>query len=260
MAERKFSTEEVELFHVLRTDPKEIKSRQLVKDPNTTPKGEWPFEIVHRQGAVLNFPTAPNEFYLVSHEKAWREGRPLAGPSGIYWDFRNPNNLLLDAMGKVLAQVSLEDNPKYVVGIPTTGGKIASAYAKYSPNITNLELFQKVDTPDGTTTITALENALQGNGEPVILVDDVLSKGTSATPAFEVVKTQGFEPIGLLVVIDRQQGGATRLNAAGHRVYAWCNVEEALDYYLHQALEGIRISQKEYNAALESLRQDQYSG
>ncbi|MCL5784507.1 MAG: hypothetical protein M1142_04110 [Patescibacteria group bacterium] len=260
MAERKFSTSEVELFHILRTDPKEIKSRQLVRDPNTTPRGEWPFEIVHRQGAVLNFPSVPNEFYLVSHEKAWREGRPLTGPSGIYWDFRKPNNLLLDAMGKVLAQVPLEDDPKYVAGIPTTGGKIASAYARYSPKVANLELFQKVDTSGGSTTITVAENAPRGHGEPVIIVDDVLSKGTSATPAFEVVKAQGFEPIGLLVVIDRQQGGVARLNAAGHKVYAWCNVEEALDYYLNQAPSKIRIKQSEYSAALESLRQDQYSG
>lgn len=259
MAERRFSPEEAVLFHILRTDPKEIKSRQLVKDPLTTPRDEWPFEIVHRQGAVLNFPTVPKEFYLVSHEKAWREGKPLADPSGIYWDFRNPNSRLLDAMGQVLVQVPIEEDLKYVAGIPTTGGKIAAAYAKHSPKVVNLELFQKVDAPDGTTTITAAENPPLGHGESIALVDDVLSKGTSAAPAFKVAKELGFEPI-LLVVIDRQQGGVARLNSTGHKVYAWCNVEEALDYYLNQAPKEIRIGQGEYDAALESLRQDQFSG
>ncbi len=258
MAERKFSPDEANLFRVLRTEPKEIKSRQLVKDPATTPRSENPFYIAHRDGAVLNFPKEPNEFYLVSHEVDWREGRELKPPSGIYWDFRSPNDNLLKAMGIVLARVPLDVQPQYCAGIPTTGGKIASVYAEYAPGVTYLDLFQKIE-KDGGTTIVEADNAPQGHGEPLVLIDDVLSKGTSALPAFGAAKRLGFEPR-LLVVIDRQQGGVARLAKAGYKVFAWCNVEEALDYYLNQAPQEICISQEQYDSALESLRQDQFSG
>ena len=48
----------------------------------------------------------------------------------------------------------------------------------------------------------------------VLIVDDVLSAGTSAREAIERVKDAGAQPVGLLLLLDRQERGKGRRSAA----------------------------------------------
>lgn len=48
----------------------------------------------------------------------------------------------------------------------------------------------------------------------VLIVDDVLTAGTSAREAIGLVQDAGAEPVGLLLLLDRQERGSSELSAA----------------------------------------------
>lgn len=52
-------------------------------------------------------------------------------------------------------------------------------------------------------------------GGRVLIVDDVLTAGTSAREAVGLVQDAGAEPVGLLLLLDRQERGSGKLSAAG---------------------------------------------
>ena len=52
-------------------------------------------------------------------------------------------------------------------------------------------------------------------GGRVLIVDDVLTAGTSAREAIGLVQDAGAEPVGLLLLLDRQERGSSQLSAAG---------------------------------------------
>ena len=49
----------------------------------------------------------------------------------------------------------------------------------------------------------------------VLIVDDVLTAGTSAREAIHLVQDAGAKPVGLLLLLDRQERGSGELSAAG---------------------------------------------
>ena len=51
-------------------------------------------------------------------------------------------------------------------------------------------------------------------GGRVLIVDDVLTAGTSAREAIGLVQDAGAEPVGLLLLLDRQERGSSQLSAA----------------------------------------------
>ena len=51
-------------------------------------------------------------------------------------------------------------------------------------------------------------------GGRVLIVDDVLTAGTSAREAISLVQDAGAEPVGLLLLLDRQERGSSQLSAA----------------------------------------------
>ena len=66
-----------------------------------------------------------------------------------------------------------------------------------------------------------MRRQIEGNfhsGDPVIVVEDVITSGGSALQAIEAVVSAGGRVLGVLAVVDREQGGAGRIEAAGHEV------------------------------------------
>ncbi len=59
---------------------------------------------------------------------------------------------------------------------------------------------------------------LEGNfaaGDRVVVVEDVITTGGSALQAVEAVREAGGEVLGILAVVDREEGGRARLEGAG---------------------------------------------
>ena len=62
---------------------------------------------------------------------------------------------------------------------------------------------------------------IEGNlspGAAVVVVEDVITSGGSAMKALAAVEGAGGRVLGVLAVVDREEGGKTILETAGHRV------------------------------------------
>lgn len=64
---------------------------------------------------------------------------------------------------------------------------------------------------------------IEGNFRPgarVVVVEDVITSGGSAEKAIAAVTAAGGQVIGVLAVVDREQGGRQKLEQQGHQVVA----------------------------------------
>jgi orotate phosphoribosyltransferase len=67
------------------------------------------------------------------------------------------------------------------------------------------------------------QRLIEGNfmaGAHAIVVEDVITSGGSALRAIEAVRAEGGSVVGVLAVVDREQGGRERLESAGYEVRA----------------------------------------
>jgi orotate phosphoribosyltransferase len=55
-------------------------------------------------------------------------------------------------------------------------------------------------------------------GARVVIVEDVLTSGRSALEAVAAVQAEGGQVLGVLTVVDREEGGRANLEQAGHQV------------------------------------------
>ena len=55
-------------------------------------------------------------------------------------------------------------------------------------------------------------------GAPVVIVEDVITTGGSAQEAIAAVRAEGGRVLGVLAVVDREEGGRAALEDAGHAV------------------------------------------
>jgi orotate phosphoribosyltransferase len=64
---------------------------------------------------------------------------------------------------------------------------------------------------------------IEGNfqaGDPVVVIEDVITSGGSAERAISAVVDAGGQVLGVLAVVDREQGGRERLVQRGYSVVA----------------------------------------
>ena len=70
---------------------------------------------------------------------------------------------------------------------------------------------------------------IEGNfrsGEPVVVVEDVITSGGSARQAIEAVESEGGKVQGVLAVVDREEGGRQTLESLGYQVVVLTTVTE----------------------------------
>jgi orotate phosphoribosyltransferase len=65
-------------------------------------------------------------------------------------------------------------------------------------------------------------------GDRVIVVEDVITTGGSALKAVEAVREAGGQVLGVLALVDREEGGREVLEAAGLPVVAMVRAHELL--------------------------------
>ena len=74
-------------------------------------------------------------------------------------------------------------------------------------------------------------NRIEGpfrSGDKVVIVEDVITTGKSALQAIEAVEAAGGKIVGVLAVVDRQDGGREAINAKGYEVLALTTIQELL--------------------------------
>lgn len=63
-------------------------------------------------------------------------------------------------------------------------------------------------------------------GDPVVVVEDVITTGHSALEAIEVVRDAGGQVLGVLALVDREEGGRSAIESAGVSVEPLVAVSE----------------------------------
>jgi len=66
-------------------------------------------------------------------------------------------------------------------------------------------------------------------GMPVVIVEDVITTGGSAHEAIVAVESEGGQVLGVLAVVDREEGGRAVLEQAGYAVDALVTASELLE-------------------------------
>ena len=121
-------------------------------------------------------------------------------------------------------------------GIPLAAGT-AIALAEQGRNVPYCYNRKEAkDHGEGGTTVGA---ALQGR---VLIIDDVISAGTSVRESIELIRTAGAEPCGVVIALDRMERGLGELSAVqevqrnyGIPVVSIATLDDLLDYLQGEA-------------------------
>ena len=79
--------------------------------------------------------------------------------------------------------------------------------------------------PKGHGTRRLIEGNFQ-SGDRVVVVEDVITSGESAARAAAVIEEAGGSVLGILAVVDREEGGREALQARGRKVVSLTGVTE----------------------------------
>ncbi len=131
--------------------------------------------------------------------------------------FRNVCNVLAYLATE---RVGLENFDK-VAGIPTTGLIYATAVAVKLNK--PLIYVRKQAKKHG---MGKLVEGVLSEGERVLIVDDVVTTGSSILRAVQAIRGCGGIINNAVALIDREQGGAERLAREGVKLYTWLKVSE----------------------------------
>lgn len=175
------------------------------------------------------------EFTLVSGDK-----------SPIYVDLRalpsNPQSFEVVTTG--LAELAKESGATVLAGMETAGIPLAAAMAiKLKKPMVYVRKKQK-----DYGTKSRVEGILKPS-DRVLLVDDLMTRGTSKMDFIEAVKEAGNDVKDLAIVLDREQGGAEELAKIGVKLHKLVTLKELLSYLSGKGL----ITKEQYNTAIEYL-------
>jgi len=72
-------------------------------------------------------------------------------------------------------------------------------------------------------------NRIEGpfqKGDRVVVIEDVITTGKSALQAIDAIEDSGGEILGVLAIVDRQDGGREAIHGRGHDVIALTTIDE----------------------------------
>lgn len=197
-------------------------------------------------------------FRLKLHEKS-----PDAPLSPFYINLRTPDNpkpgsLTNDdifLIGQLLFRIALGHRLYYdfVASIPHAGDPIAEAFSKSAEvarrRIVPVLRLIKEESGASRRISRVQSDIVTASGMHVILVDDLCTMVDTKLEAIRVLESAGLIVTDVVVLIDREQGGAKGLLNAGYRLHAVFTVSDLFSYY-HRL--GV-VSQELYDEIVEYL-------
>lgn len=150
--------------------------------------------------------------------------------SSLYIDARltamSPDGLALIGPLALTEIRQLGWDPDAVGGL-TLGADPISYSIAYASNATSrpLRAFTVRKEPKGHGTGRQVEGPFRP-GDRVVIIEDVITTGGSALRAVEVVRREGGEVLGVLALIDREEGGRETVEGAGLPVHALARATE----------------------------------
>lgn len=171
-------------------------------------------------------------FKLKLHEK-----NPDAPLSPIYLTLRTPENggpLIpadVEAIGQELFEVTKRAAVEFdlVAGIPRAGEPLAEVVSRLAGKPL-LKLGKKVE--GDRRKIDSVVEGEHLSGQCVLVIDDLITQADTKKEAIKVCEEAGLIVMAVVVLVDRQQGGAEELKEAGYNLYVAFPISVLLDYYV----------------------------
>jgi len=118
--------------------------------------------------------------------------------------------------------------PDSVGGLTMGADPVAYAIARASADLPPLvPAFSVRKTAKGHGTRQRIEGNFS-TGHAVVVVEDVITSGGSALEAIEAIEAEGGRILGVLAVVDREQGGRDAIESKGFKVVALTTTTELL--------------------------------
>lgn len=140
-------------------------------------------------------------------------------------------------------QKSLNIESDVVCGVPYTALPIASHYSV----LHNVPMVLKRKEAKDYGTKKMVEGVIK-KGERCLIIEDIVSSGTSVIETAEVLRKEGLVVTDCIVVLNREQGGRENLEKAGIRLHSLFNLNDIFERYcsLNEVEEELVKSVKLY--------------
>lgn len=191
--------------------------------------GTYEFYHVMRDTHPIDFRITEEEFAFVHHTKT-----PEAPLSPIIVNLRNLPKELHRKIAETLAEIPFDATADFCTGIPNAAIPFATEFSKVS-GVPYVTLFEKDDTP-GKPHILPAKKAPKGKGNTLFIIDDLVTKAGSKLDAAKVAEQLGYNVIGIVVLIDREQGGVEIIKKAGYTLYYALKLTDILKHYLKKKM------------------------
>jgi len=202
---------------------------------------------LHQAGAIMDRRTrAKNNpdglgFRLKLHEK-----QPDAPLSPYFLNLRTPENpkpgpLTPDIIGvaaglmlDIVQQLGLEY--QCIAGVPNAGDPFAEAIvALHSPGTVSLIKLGKAEGAEGRQVIGIISGEFK-RGDACLVVDDLITQANSKLEALRALDEAGLRVMQVVVLVDREQGGAVQLADHGIDLLAAYQLSTLFELYRQQGL------------------------
>jgi len=87
-------------------------------------------------------------------------------------------------------------------------------------------------------------------GQTVLVIDDLITGANSKFESIKTLEEQGLVVKDIVVLLDREQGGADQLQKAGYSLHSAMNLTDLMDYYLQEN----KISDEKYKEVLDYIK------
>lgn len=121
--------------------------------------------------------------------------------------------------------------PELLAGIPHAGTPITACLMM----ATGIPMI----TPRPETKTHGTGGSIDGDfksGESVLVIDDLITKADSKVEAAQVLEASNLDIHGIMVLVDREQGGAQAMAEAGYRFAAAYTFTDLLEFYQAEGL------------------------
>lgn len=218
------------------------KTQAKVRRRKQNPDGSYEFFLTTRDTSPVDFRVDEGEFVFKHHEQF--PGAPL---SPMYINLRSLPQNLVDKIGDLMGEIKFDEQADVCAPIPKAANPLAESFSKKT-GIPMIQIFDKEETTEKRR-IIPLKDAPNGEGKKLLIIDDLITKAASKIEAIKVAEDLGYQVIGVVVLIDREEGGSEQLSKLGYKLYSAVSLLDLLNYYVEKQL----ITQDQFNETMKYL-------